>query len=157
MSAAEAGDREGVRESEIRRIARLAGLSLTDREVAELAADMSTVLGHFREMRRREAGDGGGTVEAEPGGGGVPGHTADARARDVLRSDDPGPDPLRRRPEAVAPEWREGFFVVPQLAALGGAGEEKNGGGQEKDPDSRNAGASPAGKARDGNGGGPES
>jgi aspartyl-tRNA(Asn)/glutamyl-tRNA(Gln) amidotransferase subunit C len=36
----------------------------------------------------------------------------------ALREDVPGPVPLAHPPEALAPEYREGFFLVPRHGAM---------------------------------------
>lgn len=119
MSDGSTGERSpAVDVSEVRRVARLARLSLTDEEVRELAHEMSDVIRHFREIRRREGERRTERPDDGAAGGGVPGHGTPEEARAVLRSDDPDPDPLGLGPEELAPEWREGFLVVPRLAPM---------------------------------------
>lgn len=136
MSDPEGSGRDELGESEVRRIARLARLALTDRAVRELSSEISAVLEHFREIRGREMEGAAGSAGDEPSGGGVPGHTDDAEARAVLRSEGPRPDPLCRGPDALAPRWRQGFFVVPRLAGLG-ASAEPDGGAESPGPPPR--------------------
>jgi aspartyl-tRNA(Asn)/glutamyl-tRNA(Gln) amidotransferase subunit C len=88
----------------VRSAARLAALSLEDREVEALAAQLSRILDHMEVLAAAESDAGG------PGGAG-----ADGVAR--LRPDQPGPDPLVRPASALAPEWDQGFFAVPRLAS----------------------------------------
>ncbi len=91
--------------SEVRRIARLARLSLDDEDVKRLAIEMAEVLDHFEEIDQAVAA----------------GSARGIRERGLAektRSDEPGSDPLLRPPSAMAPDWRDGFFVVPSLEAL---------------------------------------
>jgi aspartyl/glutamyl-tRNA(Asn/Gln) amidotransferase C subunit len=90
--------------SEVRRIARLARLSLDDVAVERLAEEMAEVLDHFEEIDQAVAESARGI-----------------RVRGLAkrtRSDEPASDPLLRPPSAIAPDWRDGFFVVPSLEAL---------------------------------------
>jgi aspartyl-tRNA(Asn)/glutamyl-tRNA(Gln) amidotransferase subunit C len=90
--------------SEVRRIARLARLSLDDADVERLAGDMAEVLDHFEEIDQAVAASARGIRER-----GLAKRT---------QPDDSGSDALLRPPSAMAPDWREGFFVVPSLEAL---------------------------------------
>lgn len=98
-----------VAREQVRHVARLARLEVSEEEVARLAVEMSSILGHVAELAKD--GDDG---EAGPRGRGL---------APRLRRDEPDPDPLEREPGAIAPEWREGLFVVPRLPALGVEGE----------------------------------
>ncbi len=89
---------------EVERVARLAGLELSDRELSRLAGEMAAVLRHVREIRRL-GGDGDPPGESSAGEG-------------PLRPDRPGSDPLHRPVRQLAPEWRDGHFLVPRLPAL---------------------------------------
>lgn len=90
---------------EVERVARLAGLELSDRELSRLAGEMAAVLRHVREIRRL-------------GGEGDPPGEASSAAEGPLRPDRAGSDPLRRPVRELAPEWRDGHFLVPRLPAL---------------------------------------
>jgi len=94
-------------EEEVRRVARLARLALDGEAVARLAVELEGVLAHMDEIARLEEGPAG--EDEGPEGRGL-----DAR----LRPDAPGSDPLAFGPERMAPEWKDGFFVVPSLASL---------------------------------------
>lgn len=89
--------------SEVRRLARLAGLRMGAGEADRLAAELAGVLAHFEAL---------GSVPPEQGepSGGAP--------RSPLREDVPGSDPLQRPPSASAPAWRDGFFLVPRLPGM---------------------------------------
>lgn len=90
--------------SEVRRIARLARLSLEDEDIQRLAEDMAVVLDHFEEIDEAVAASAQGIRERG--------------LAERTRPDEPGSDPLLSPPSALAPDWRDGFFVVPSLEAL---------------------------------------
>lgn len=92
--------------SKVREVARLARLELDAGEVARLVEEMSSILSHFDALDR---------LRIETEGGAPRGRELDARTR----ADAPGSDPLTSGPEALAPDWRDGYFVVPRLPALG--------------------------------------
>lgn len=116
----------------VRHVARLARLELGEEEVERLAEEMEDVLSRFAELEEAEeagAGPVGDEPEAEE-----PGDGASAPARPEpddggLRPDRPDADPLARGPGEMAPEWRDGFFLVPRLEALGGDGGDWSGAG----------------------------
>jgi aspartyl-tRNA(Asn)/glutamyl-tRNA(Gln) amidotransferase subunit C len=92
--------------SEVKRIARLARLALDEAEVDRMAHELSSILAHFEALRG---------VDLE----GVEPLAIAADRADPLRDDEPGTcDPLLDRPESLAPEWRDGFFLLPRLPAL---------------------------------------
>jgi len=102
---------------QVRRVARLARLELSEEEVDRLAGDLERVLSRFRALE--EAEDAGASAEEDgpdAGGGGS-----------GLRPDRPDPDPLARGPEELAPEWRDGFFLVPRLEGVSGDGDGSGG------------------------------
>lgn len=101
---------------EVERVARLAGLELSDRELSRLAGEMAAVLRHVEEIRRL-GGEGDPPEEASGGEG-------------PFRTDRVGSDPLHRPVRELAPEWRDGHFVVPRLPAL----DEREGAGEDRDP-----------------------
>ncbi|MDP2496387.1 MAG: hypothetical protein Q8W44_00205 [Candidatus Palauibacterales bacterium] len=102
---------------QVRHVARLARLELSGEEVDRLADELGRVLSRFRELEEAEVdGAGPGTGE-EPAG-----ESADVEAEgdgSGLRPDEPDADPLARGPGELAPEWEDGFFLVPRLRALG--------------------------------------
>lgn len=93
-------DREAVR-----RFADLARLRLGDAELDGLTDDVNRILEHVDELGRLEDVD-------EPGGG-----PQEALEASELEPPD-HPDALLRSPEELAPEWRDGFFVVPRLPGV---------------------------------------
>ncbi len=95
-----------VTSADARRIAELARLDLDDAELERLTGDLNRILDHvvaFGGLELSEAPDVG--VAA-----GTPPSLRDAAAET--------PDPLSHGPEAGAPDWRDGFFVVPPLPGL---------------------------------------
>ena len=87
---------------EVRHVARLARLGLTDAQLRALATDLSSILGHMELLSR---------VDTR----GVPEYTV-AEAPMPLRADRGSAAPLAARPESFAPVMRDGFFIVPRLA-----------------------------------------
>lgn len=107
-----------VGEDEVRRIAGLARLELEEDEVARLAGELGRILDHVDELRELEL-DGPREPERPPGSDGEPPEPA-SDAPPTLRPDVPAPDPMAAGPERAAPDWRDGFFVVPRLPAMEG-------------------------------------
>jgi aspartyl-tRNA(Asn)/glutamyl-tRNA(Gln) amidotransferase subunit C len=90
---------------DVARIASLARLQLTSEEVEAMSHQLSSILAHMDALALVD-------VREAPAVAGV----TDTPA--PLRADEPGADPLARPVAEVAPEWRDGLFVVPRLAAL---------------------------------------
>ena len=94
---------DSVTVQDVRHVAMLARLGLTDERARELARDLNTILDHMRAL----AGvDTNGVAEA----------AAVGAAGMRLREDAGPPIPLAETPEAIAPVMRAGFFLVPRLA-----------------------------------------
>lgn len=89
---------------EVLSIAKLARLSLTEAEVDHLTAELGGILDHMQDLAAADLG------EMERAG--------TERDAAPMREDRVAPDELHRPPAQIAPDWREGFFVVPRLAAL---------------------------------------
>ena len=89
-------------EDEVRRLAELARLELSDDEVRRLAGELGDLLDDLRRL---------GEVEVD-----LPEAPEEEGVR--LRPDAPSAEPLARRPETFAPEWRDGFFVLPRIEAM---------------------------------------
>jgi aspartyl-tRNA(Asn)/glutamyl-tRNA(Gln) amidotransferase subunit C len=87
---------------DVRHVAMLARLGLSDERVHALTQDLNTILDHMDVLSRVNTHGGEETA----------GDAAGMRLRD-----DHGPSlPLLEPPEAFAPEMRDGFFIVPRLA-----------------------------------------
>lgn len=113
------------------RVARLARLELSGDEAERLADEMEEVLSRFRELEAAEAADGDVAGEEAGGDGNAaagPSPEAPEDADSALRPDRPDADPLARQPGEMAPEWEDGFFLVPRLPALGEAAGDAGGG-----------------------------
>lgn len=88
---------------EVRHIAALARLGISDERAQLAAEELSSILAHMRVLSR---------VDDESAVG-VDGDTATGM---TLRPDAGPPIPLLRAPTFFAPEMRDGFFLVPRLA-----------------------------------------
>ncbi len=91
-----------VTNDEVRHIARLAELDVSEETLPELAAQMSRILDYVAQINSVAASEG-----VKPF---VPGPDA---AR--FRPDELKPWPMAFGPERLAPAWRDGFFLVPKL------------------------------------------
>ncbi|HYC49953.1 MAG TPA: Asp-tRNA(Asn)/Glu-tRNA(Gln) amidotransferase subunit GatC [Gemmatimonadaceae bacterium] len=91
----------GVSIDDVRHVAALARLALTDECAAALVHDLNAILSH---MAALEAVDTSTADESAEGEG------------QRLREDRGGSVPLDLPLSGFAPEFREGFFVVPRLA-----------------------------------------
>jgi aspartyl-tRNA(Asn)/glutamyl-tRNA(Gln) amidotransferase subunit C len=91
-----------VTHDEVRNIARLAELDVSEEALPELAAQMSRILDYVAQINSVAAGDG-----VKPF---VPGPDAVR-----FRPDEVKPWPMAFGPEHLAPAWRDGFFLVPKL------------------------------------------
>jgi aspartyl-tRNA(Asn)/glutamyl-tRNA(Gln) amidotransferase subunit C len=88
---------------DVRHIATLARLGLTDDRAAAIVAELNTILAHMDELAKVDTA---GVEEAiGVGAEGLPGR------------DDKGPPfPLARSLDAFAPSVRDGFLLVPRLS-----------------------------------------
>lgn len=93
-----------IERSHVRHVANLARLELDDDDIDRLAGEMASILSHFEELSEIDI-----PHEDGPAGRGLASR---------LRDDDVSSDPLSFGPPEMAPEWRDGFFVVPRLPAL---------------------------------------
>jgi aspartyl-tRNA(Asn)/glutamyl-tRNA(Gln) amidotransferase subunit C len=88
---------------DVRHIASLARLGLTETRAAALVNELNTILGHMDALAKVDTG---GVQEAiGVGAEGLP-----------VRSDSGPPIPLARSLDAFAPSLRDGFLLVPRLA-----------------------------------------
>src|SRR5690606_25135167 len=94
-----------VSREDVLRVASLARLRLSDEEVDRFTRQLNDILAHMEELNAIDIGG----VEAVGG----------ATEWDApLRREDVRPDGLAVSPAEMAPEWIDGFFTVPRLAAL---------------------------------------
>lgn len=97
-----------VSHDDVRRIAALARLAVPAEELDAFAAELSGILAHMDALAEVETT-------------GIP--DATEHAEGMRLADDRGPPvPMARGPQAIAPEWRDGFFLVPRLATHEGLG-----------------------------------
>lgn len=95
-----------VSENDVRHVAALARLGIEPGRIQSLAAELNGILGHMEAIGRVDAA---GVEPYEGGGiGSMP-----------LRPDGTPSVPLDRPVESFAPEFRDGFFLVPRLATHG--------------------------------------
>ncbi len=87
-----------IEREEARRIAALAHLEFDDAALDRMAAEMTKILGYIEMLSSVDAGAAGGEGGVTP------------LREDVLR-----PSVDREEVAANAPEWEEGFFVVPPV------------------------------------------
>ena len=89
---------------EARRIAALARLRFDADELARITEDLNHILDHVEELRSLEHR----TVDTRLDGDRRPTRGAEAEHPDELRRDIP----------SFAPDWRDGFFVVPPFPGV---------------------------------------
>ena len=90
---------------EVLHVARLAELAVPGEELDRLVGQLSRIVDYVAALDRLPADP---RIEAF-----LPGPS---QVR--LRSDEPGPVPLLRPPADLAPEWKDGFFLVPRHGAM---------------------------------------
>ena len=88
---------------EVRHIASLARLGISDERASAAAVELSSILEHMQVLSK---------VDARTA------RELQSRLQSgmTLRPDSGPPIPLERPPQAFAPEMRDGFFLVPRLA-----------------------------------------
>lgn len=90
-----------VSRDEVRRIADLARLRIEDDELDRLTSEMNDILEHVDALRALDAHD----PDVVP--------TPDARSVNAEPTAPQEPEPLDFGPDAFAPEFKDGFFLVP--------------------------------------------
>ena len=93
---------------EILQIATLARLRLTDSESQELTKDLSQILDYVDTLASVQMSEGDRLELGPP-------EAPERKAGQI------SPDPLVNPPMDSAPDFRDGFFVVPSPPSLGGA------------------------------------
>lgn len=88
---------------EVRHIAVLARLGISDERAQRVAEELSSILAHMQVLSRVDDERVADAVE-------------DTHAGMTLRPDLGPPTPLLRAPAFFAPEMRDSFFLVPRLA-----------------------------------------
>jgi aspartyl-tRNA(Asn)/glutamyl-tRNA(Gln) amidotransferase subunit C len=86
-------------------VAKLAELAVRDDELDRLVEQLNRIVDYVAQLDRVPS-----DASAQPfipGPGSV-----------TLRADRPGADPLARPPETLAPEFADGFFLVPRHGAM---------------------------------------
>ncbi len=96
-----------IRRSDAERVSELARLALCAEELVSRTHDLQLIFEHFDALRDLDLSD-----VAPVGATECPAPPA------PLREDRVDTDPLEGPLEAIAPDWREGFFVLPRLPAL---------------------------------------
>lgn len=92
-----------VTETEVRHIAALARVALSDERIAALVVELNGILVHMDVLQKVDMH--APQPVNEP-----------ASAPSVLRNDIPGSVPLATSRESFAPAFRDGFFLVPRLS-----------------------------------------
>lgn len=92
-----------VTRDDVKHVAALARLGMTDERADQLTEELNTILGHMEVLSRIDA------KGLEP----VVGIGADSAP---LRRDAGPPIELSRRVDEIAPAARDGFFLVPRLS-----------------------------------------
>ena len=88
---------------EVLHVATLAELKVADHEIGPLVEQLNGIVAFVAQL----------------GGADVPGETPEftvGPSQVTLRADVVMPEPLSRSPERMAPDWQDGFYVVPRLA-----------------------------------------
>jgi aspartyl-tRNA(Asn)/glutamyl-tRNA(Gln) amidotransferase subunit C len=99
------GERMSIGRNEVLHVARLAQLAVREEELDRLVSQLNRIVDYVAQLDQVPA-----DPMAEPF---LPGPAAAS-----LREDDPDPVPLARPPAALAPEFRDGFFLVPRHGAM---------------------------------------
>lgn len=98
-----------VNEDDVRHVANLARLGLDPARIPRIVYELNGILDHMEILRSVD------TDDVDPMAG-PPGESR------LTRADEPSADPLLRTREEFAPASRDGFFLVPRLAAHEEAG-----------------------------------
>jgi aspartyl-tRNA(Asn)/glutamyl-tRNA(Gln) amidotransferase subunit C len=99
------GERMSIGRDEVLHVARLAELAVPEAELSRLVEQLNRIVDYVAQL---DGIPGDRTAEAF-----LPGPRSVA-----LREDLPGPVPLARPPAELAPEFADGFFLVPRHGAM---------------------------------------
>jgi len=89
--------------SDVRHIAALARLGVSDERIPALVAELNGILEHMDTLSKAKTR-------------GIAPVSSIGAAAQPVREDGGTPYPLARPPESFAPAIRDGFFIVPRLA-----------------------------------------
>ena len=98
---------------DVQRIRELARLHLEDDELERLTSDLNAILRHVDSLR-----DLGSTERPEDSS------QIGSKLDPVSHEHVEGPDKLREMPADFAPEWKEGFFIVPAPPGVNPSGDQ---------------------------------
>lgn len=98
-----------IREDDVRHVATLARLALTDEQVGRLTGELGSILGHIDELSKLDL------EGVEPTA-----HPLDMT--NSMREDTPAPCLSREDALRNAPEAADGAFVIPRIVGVGGEG-----------------------------------
>jgi aspartyl-tRNA(Asn)/glutamyl-tRNA(Gln) amidotransferase subunit C len=90
---------------EVLHVARLAEIAVSETELPRLVAQLSDIVDYVAQLDQVRAADGDDAFLAGP-------------PRVALRADEVRRVPLARSPAEMAPEFVDGFFVVPRHGAM---------------------------------------
>lgn len=90
---------------EVRHVAKLAELAVAEADVATLATQLEGIVAFVAQLNEVDLPAGTGATAVGP-------------SQVLLREDRVDPIPMTRSAGEMAPEFREGFFVVPKLGGL---------------------------------------
>lgn len=98
-----------IRRDDVVHVAKLAELAVQDEELPRLVEQLNRIVEYVAQLDRvpTDAGD------PTPAQGFLPGPD-----QVTLREDEPGSVPLARPPAEFAPEFADGFFLVPRHGAM---------------------------------------
>jgi aspartyl-tRNA(Asn)/glutamyl-tRNA(Gln) amidotransferase subunit C len=99
------GERMSIGRDEVIHVAKLAELAVKEEDLNRLVDQLTRIVDYVAQLDRVPAE--GGTDLFVPGPAQVP-----------LREDVPGSVPLARPPAEFAPEFADGFFLVPRHGAM---------------------------------------
>jgi aspartyl-tRNA(Asn)/glutamyl-tRNA(Gln) amidotransferase subunit C len=84
-------------------VAKLAELKVAEQEVGPLLRQLNGIVDFVAQLASAEVPEGTPEFTVGP-------------VQVALRADVVAPEPLARSPERMAPDWQDGFYVVPRLA-----------------------------------------